>query len=87
MGVGVGVWWWGLHCLSSLRIHVAFINIQSPPREEICAFDVGVISAFSVGEPVFYGDETVSGAAQPPPQPQQPRSHSVLLSQWASVGE
>lgn len=72
------------------------MNIQSP-REEICAFDGGVISAFSVGEPVFYGDETVGGAAQPPPQPQQPRTHSFLQpqpaafvpggSQWASVGE
>lgn len=86
----------GLHCLYSLHIHVTFISIQSP-REDICAFDVGVISAFSVGEPVLFGDEIVSGAAQPPPQSQQPRTHSFLqpqpaafvpvCSQWASVGE
>lgn len=50
--------WGGCIVFPSLRIRAAFINIESP-REEICAFDGGVISAFSVGEPVFYGDETV----------------------------
>lgn len=50
--------WVGAALSRSLRVHVTFINTQSS-REEICAFDVGVISAFSVGEPVFYGDETV----------------------------
>lgn len=82
----------GLHCLLQ-STHSCYIHKHSPPREEICAFDGGVVSAFGVGEPVFYGDETVSGAAQPPPQPQQPCTHSLLqpqpaaCSQWASVGE
>lgn len=55
-------------CVYSCYMFV-FIEL---PREEICAFSVGVISAFCLWEPVCYGDEIVpsAAAAQPPPQPQ-----------------
>ena len=61
-----------------------FIYIEFP-REEVCAFSVGVISAFCVWEPVCYGDAVVPAAtAQPPPQPQHP--HPVLQPQPATLG-
>lgn len=64
--------------LYSVCVHVTCSYTIKFPREEICAFGVGVVSAFCVWEPVCYGDETVPASAQPPPQPHWPHPHLFL---------
>lgn len=74
-------------CVFTLRVHVHGI-----PREEVCAFSVGVVSAFCAREPVCCGDETVAAsaasaasAAQPSPQPQRPQRRPLLQPQPAAL--